>query len=255
MDSPVVRDVFTLFAVLFAVAGMLVVRRFVSPEHLRENNDFTGVTYAFLGVVYGVYLAFMIVVVWERFDQADANTTSEAAHLLAVYHDVEALPDGPVLQTAILRYTDSVIHQDWPDIAAGRGENRTTTAKYNDMWTAVSRARIDNGDARQAAFFNAAVKELNDVSHYRRLRIISGEAALPRPMWAMLIAGGIGMVIFTYLLAAKHTAVQLLATVFLTALLTYSILLVAALQHPFSGDVSVSPEAFENVMLSMHGNG
>src|ERR1041385_8260275 len=68
-------------AALIAGAGVLVARRYVPPETLRENNEFTGFTYAFVGLVYGVYLAFTVVIVWEHFSEAD-NTASREAILL-----------------------------------------------------------------------------------------------------------------------------------------------------------------------------
>ena len=250
-DTPISRNLITLAAVLLSSIGVVLVRRFVSPEKLRENNEFTGFLYAFLGVVYGVYLAFMIVIVWERFDEAESNTTSEAAHLNALWRDVAPLPDGPAAQQRVVAFAQSVVRDDWPDIAAGRPESAITTARFNEMWIAFRDLRIDSADAKQTAWYSAAVSELNDVALHRRKRIISGEARLPTPTWLLLIFGGVGMVAFTYLIAAKDRIVQILSTAFLTALVTYSILMVAALQHPFVGDVSVSPEAFENVLKAM----
>jgi hypothetical protein len=252
MDNPVVRNLVTLAAVFLSIAGVWLVRRFVPQERLRESNEFSGFTYAFLGVVYGVYLAFMIVVVWERFDQADTNTTAEAAHLLALWRDVAPLPNGAAVQAHVVRFTNSIVHDDWPEIGRGRPESAATSRAFGELWQSMKVLQTDATDARQSAWFEAAVGEMNDIALARTKRIMSGAGTLPVPMWLLLVGGGISMVAFTYLIGADNARVQMVATAILTALLCYSILMVAALEHPFAGDVSVSPEAFENVLRSMH---
>ena len=44
---------------------------------------------------------------------------------------------------------------------------------------------------------------------------------------------------------------QYLVVGVVTGLVTFSILLVAAMQYPFSGDVSIRPEPYQAVVLSM----
>jgi Ca2+/H+ antiporter len=86
------RGVIVAVCVAIAVAFALVIRRRVPYSLLEQNHPFTGVTYAIVGAVYGVYLAFTIVVVWQQFDQAEQNATAEAVHLSAVWRDLEVLP-------------------------------------------------------------------------------------------------------------------------------------------------------------------
>ena len=45
--------------------------------------------------------------------------------------------------------------------------------------------------------------------------------------------------------------VHALVTTPLTALIVFNLLLVAALQHPFSGDASVKPDAVESALKSL----
>src|SRR5436190_18905783 len=120
MDSPITRDLITIAVMLASLVAVYVVRRFVRPEDLRENNEFTGFTWAFVGLVYGVYLAFMVVVVWQNFDNADNTATSEATHLSALWRDVQPLPGGDQVQRDLMLYARSVVAEDWP--AMGRGE-------------------------------------------------------------------------------------------------------------------------------------
>jgi predicted Rdx family selenoprotein len=52
---------------LLAMAGPVVVRRYVEVDQLRTNNEVAGFKFATVGVLYAVLLAFAVVVVWEKF--------------------------------------------------------------------------------------------------------------------------------------------------------------------------------------------
>lgn len=251
VDTPLLRNTITLVACLIAAGLVFVARRLMPPERLRENNEFTGFTYAFAGLVYGVFLAFTTVIVWEHFEKADDDAAREAAHLQELWRDVASLPDGPAIRENIRRYCASVIDHEWPSMAQEHGDDPRTNAIYDELWHRVSGARIDPGSATQAAMFAEAVRQVNETGLARRQRLLAGNANVPTVMWRMLVAGAIGMILFTYLIAAKHSLVQLLTTVFLAALLTYSVLIVAALIHPYDGDVRVTPEAFRAVLHTM----
>ena len=43
--------------------------------------------YSMIGLVYGVYLAFTIIAVWEQFSAAEEVTTAEATHLSELWRD------------------------------------------------------------------------------------------------------------------------------------------------------------------------
>src|SRR4030095_5225741 len=64
---------------ILAMCGPLIVRRYVPLERLRDNNEVAGFKFATVGVIYAVLLAFAILVVWERFYQADNEAASYAA--------------------------------------------------------------------------------------------------------------------------------------------------------------------------------
>src|SRR5215475_14898879 len=58
---------------LLAMAGPLIVRRYVAVNQLRTNNEVAGFKFATVGVLYAVLLAFAVVVVWEKFNQAESE--------------------------------------------------------------------------------------------------------------------------------------------------------------------------------------
>jgi hypothetical protein len=250
MDSPVTRDVVTIAVMLASMAAVYVVRKFAPPQELRENNEFTGFTWAFVGLVYGVYLAFTVVVVWEHYAKAEDTAINEATHLSELWRDAELLPGGKEVQDELYAYAKSVVEDDWPAMARGSGGSPRTNAIYERLWRAYYNLRPAATDAAQVGFYNQSLSELNQLGIQRRQRILSGSANLPAVMWFLLITGGAAMVVFALLIGTPHAWLQYVITALLAGFLAFSIAIVGALEQPYSGDVSVRPAAFVSVMKS-----
>lgn len=249
MDSPLVRDLLVVVVAIVAALGVLVVRR-RAPRTLRENNEFTGFTFGFAGLVYGVYLAFTVVIVWEHFESAESTATSEATRLSELWRDASVLPGGNVIQNDLYDYTRSVIHDDWPSMAAQHGGSDVTARKYENLWRAYYAIRLSPSDAAQVAFLRESLVQLNELGRERRMRVHAGAADIPPMMWGLLIVGGVGMIGFTYLIGTEHAWLQMIVTAFVAGMLAWAVLIVFGLADPYSGDVSVRPDAFESVLQS-----
>src|SRR5262245_43314419 len=253
MDPTVSRFVISLACVARTLVGVFALRRLFPPEVLKQNNEFLGFIYAVVGAVYGVYLAFTIIVVWEQFEQAETTATSEAVHLSEVWRDVTVV-SPPTLRDALhdrlIAYASNVVQREWPSMAQRDGADPDTARSYEAVWQALYDARAGVSTPTDLAFFNEAVRQMNELGMQRRLRILSAESSLPPIMWFLLVGGGIITVLFTFIIGTRHAWVQALASTALTALIVLSLLLVSALQHPFAGDVRVKPEAFESVLKS-----
>jgi hypothetical protein len=249
MDSPVVRDLLVLAVAIFAALGVMAVRRW-APRTLRQNNEFTGFTYSFVGLVYGVYLAFTVVIVWEHFESAETTAASEATRLSELWRDAGGFPGGDAIRNQLYDYTKSVIDDDWPAMAAQNHGSDVTARKYESLWRSYYTVRLVPADAAQAAFFRESLVQLNELGRERRMRVHAGAADIPPMMWGLLIAGGIGMIGFTYLIGTEHAWVQMIVTVFLAGTLAWAVLIVVGLADPYSGDVSVKSDAFKAVLQS-----
>ena len=249
MDDPLVRNVMVITVALLASAGAYLAHRF-APASLRENNEFTGFTFSFVGLVYGVYLAFTVVIVWEHFEAADDLAVSEATRLSELWRDAGVLPGGGAIQQQLANYTRSVIDDDWPSLSRDHRGSERTARIYEDLWHSYYAVTLTPNDAKQTAFFQESVVQMNALGRERRMRVLSGSANIPPMMWGLLVTGGIGMIIFVYLIGTKDLWVRLLVTGFCAGVLAWSVLIVFALVDPYSGEVSVKPDAFRNVLQS-----
>jgi hypothetical protein len=252
MNPMTERLLIVAVSVLAAITLVALLRRHLPYETLMHSHPFTAATYTIVGAVYGVYLAFTIVVVWQQFNQAEENATSEAVHLSEVWRDIEVLPDQPrrAVEMRLRDYAQSVVEREWPAMAEGTGADPVTAERYENVWRELYVARATASGPGDAAFFNQAVQEMNTIGVQRRMRLLSSGSALPSIMWILLVGGGLVTIGFAYLIGAPHAWLQMSVTGALTALVVFSLLLVAGLQHPFSGDIRVQPVAYEGVLKS-----
>jgi hypothetical protein len=58
--------VVVLLSVVVALAGLVLVRRLVSLEHLESHSEATGTIHHAIAIVFGVAAAFAIFLVWEQ---------------------------------------------------------------------------------------------------------------------------------------------------------------------------------------------
>lgn len=57
-----------------------------------SSKDFVNAAYPILGLVYGTFLAFTIVITWGQFNDAQNSVTSEVTYLSDVWRDAETFP-------------------------------------------------------------------------------------------------------------------------------------------------------------------
>jgi Na+/proline symporter len=87
-------------ATLIAMAAPAFVRRHVSSDRLRINNEVAGFTFATVGVLYAVLLAFAVIIVWEKFSEAEHSVAQEAGAAATLYRLAEGIGGIPASPSA-----------------------------------------------------------------------------------------------------------------------------------------------------------
>ena len=68
-----------------AMCGPILLRHWSSYERLSSNNEIAGFKFATVGVIYSVLVAFAVIVVWEKFNDAEAAVVQEAGAADTLY--------------------------------------------------------------------------------------------------------------------------------------------------------------------------
>lgn len=246
-----VAIVFALSTVASWLAVKAVRRTWPHPA-FKENNELVGFTYAVYGLIYGVFLAFIIVVAWQRFAATEQLVMDEATILSELWRD--ALAFAPAFRDPIhqdlIDYAQSAIGDEWPAMATRGEAHPNTQAAYERLWSLTY--HIQPQTTNQAAFLAEFLARMNELSGTRRLRILHSGGGVNGVLWLVLLIGAVPTVVYPMLFASKHAWVQVAITGCIMLIVLLGLLVTLQLQHPFSGDVGIEPAALRDLLAAFH---
>jgi hypothetical protein len=235
--------------VVVSVAGLLVTRPLArrllgaSPQH----NDVVSYIFAGIGVFYGLALGLIAVATWTDFTEVDGQVSNEAAALAGLYRDLDGYPN-PLrghLESALRDYTRFVVEKDWP--AHQRGESPEEGTLLLD--------RIENelmafepAKEREKIAHAEALRSLDQVVEQRRLRLQSVGTGLPASLWSVVLIGAWLTIVPTYLFWVENLRLHAILVGLLATFIALLVFLTAAMDNPFRGEFSVSPDTFRTVL-------
>jgi hypothetical protein len=232
---------------LVAMAGPAIVRRWVRLDTLSVNNDVAGFKFAVVGVLYAVLLAFAVILVWQHFSEAEANVVREAGAAATIYRLSDGLQGEapPAVRKNLTTYLQIAIAEEWPTMEKGR-ESAAVTRALDSVYVAA--LRYEPMDQHGTAILSAILSQLDVVTEARRARLLKASGIVPPIVWVVLCLGAMITVGFTFFFGTRNLRAQSLMTGALALLVSSSLLVVVAIDHPFSGSVKVGPEALVEVL-------
>lgn len=233
--------VITLDAV--ACLGLFIFHHLLHLEVRRAHNELTGFTVAVISVTYAVLLAFIAIATWESFAQSGDIVDREADCVGSIYRDTQGLPPatGQQIRADVRQYTDTVIHQEWPVQEAAQIPNQGWEPLRRIHSAIVTMRPANSGEAVIEA---ELLKTLNMLYSARGSRLSAVQGHIPEVIWWIIFFGGALTVGFTYLFGFHNFRMHLITTAAVATSLALVVVLIIALDWPFRGEVSVTPDAF-----------
>ena len=228
--------------------GLLFVRRRWPHLIAGEHNDVAGVLLGIVGATYGIMLAFVIVAVYQDFSDAEANVRGEATSLAQVYRDTRGMPIADAMTEQIGRYVHHVVEDEWALMADG--QLSAQAGSDIDAMFAVLQG-FEPQTQSQSAFYDAAIGDINQVVAQRRSRLFDAQEELPVMLQLLVVGGALLVVAFTWLFGMRRLTAQLLMVMGVGTLIGFSVLLALMIDHPFSGDLSISSAPFREGALAV----
>jgi len=233
----------TLSVMTFSVLIMMLVRKKVHHKIMEKHNDVAGFIYAVIGVIYAVLLAFVVVAVWEIYRDAQAKVEVEVKHMADLFRDAATL--GPEMQKKvqkeIVNYAHIVTNHEWELMTDG-GHSDEALVSMHKIFNYYKEFAPQT--EYEKIWYAEQVSKLNDFSDARNLRIVSSTESVPFFMWIVLILGAVITIGFSFLFGTENSRAQALMISALSGIIMLVLLLIVAMNHPFKGSVSVSPEPF-----------
>lgn len=237
-----------LVVVLPTLISMLIpiwLRRSIGLDRLTANNEVAGFKFAVLGVIYAVLVGFAVIVVWERFHDAETAVAREAGAVAALYRLSAGLgAEGKALQDGLGTFVRTTIDEEWPALARGEVSPRETRA-LNDLYAA---ALATPPHPRELIILPQILTQLNQLTAARRECDVLAEGVVPDVVWAVLALGAISTVGFTFFFGTRNLSAQVLMTGLLAFIIFMGLLVILSINRPFTGQVAVTPEPLEVVL-------
>jgi Protein of unknown function (DUF4239) len=230
-----------------AVAGNLLVRRRFTVEVLKLNNEVAGFIYGVIGVLYAVLLGFTAIIVWERFDNAQAGVDQEANALADLYRNAQVFPEDvrSELETHLRAYATLVAEKEWAAMAEQRPSPETWEA-YNRLWRTYH--LFEPQTDRDKIWYAQSLTKLNELGDLRRLRLLSSRSVgIPDVIWVALLGAGVITIGFSFLFGTRSAKAQALMTSSLAMTIALVLFSIMALEQPFAGINRVEPDSFHQV--------
>ncbi|MEM7399431.1 MAG: DUF4239 domain-containing protein, partial [Pseudomonadota bacterium] len=198
--------------VIFSVGLQLLVRRIYGVDFITSNQEVAGFKYAVVGVAYAVLLAFVVVSVWEDFDETQQDIHAEAGRFYDVYRNSYDFPeeDGAKIRAAIQAYAKAVREYDWPAMREGRWGSPEAANAYTRLSRTVG--NIEATRPGRLASLEHAISLQQDVADYRIWRLSDVGGHMTPMVWFVLIVGGVITLAYPAFFATKKVGPQVLMT-------------------------------------------
>jgi hypothetical protein len=229
-----------------AAGALILIRGHVGLERLTTNNEVAGFKCAVVGVIYAVLLAFAVIVVWERFTEAEVAVVQEAGAAATAYRLSSGNePEALATRAALGNYLRLAIARDWPQMAVEKGSSDVTRAL--DMLYASALRLAQNG-SRQPGVVLELLNQLDTITKARRNRLHLAVGIVPGVLWTALTLGGILTVAFTFFFATENLNAQVMMTGVLTTIVFLGLFVIVTIDHPFTGPVHVGSDPLQHVL-------
>jgi hypothetical protein len=241
----------TLVVVLptvLAALGPSAVRYYVKLEKLVTNNEIAGFKFGTIGVLYAVLIAFAVIVVWQKFSDAETNVAAEAAGAATVYRLSQGLDQQPgaALREGMSNYLTVAIKRDWPAMERGAREQYPSRLALDAIYATLLSSQPSAPPG--IAVMPEILRQLDVITLARNARLIAAEGIVPSVIWPVLFGGAVVTIVFTFFFGTKNLRAQTAMTVLLSLLIFSELLIIIDVDYPFTGPIKVEPTALALVL-------
>jgi hypothetical protein len=242
---------FYLAALIFLLsigAIFLLVKRNKYLQRFTIDLDIGGIIYGGIVAVYSILLAFIVVIVWEQYQNTGDRIQEESSKVFNLYRASYAFPDsttGKKIRTTVIAYVSSVVDDEFPAM-----EHDTTSSltqqKYNKVWDMIYAIRPTTENEK--IWYTSMVTSVNQFGEARIIRISDIDPSLPSLMWRILLAGGAIIILFAILFKTNNNWAHFIKILFFSIVIVFNLMLVNLLDHPYKGLLKIEPTAFTKIL-------
>ena len=245
--TSIVGPLFVAVFIAVTLLGIFLTRATVhSWLHRSERaNEMVGVALSNFFVLYGILLGLLAVATYQNYSTVGDIVDKEASSLSALYRDLSAYPQ-PIrshLQDALREYTRYTIEEGWDLQRRG-----VVPAQGSKLITSVLQMLLtfNPSTEREKIIHAETLRQYNTKVELGRARLANVSKGLPAVLWWVVAFGALMNIILIWMHDIEID-VHLILGALLASILGAVIFLIAELDHPFRGEVSVGTDSIERV--------
>ena len=235
--------VFVVASILITCTGLFLLKRVISYETLRANHEVTGIVFGSISLIYTLVLAFVIIAVWNDYEELNNTIEKEADKLSAILVHTEELPDSLArpIQNVVHEYAQLMVQNEWQTESNKRISNVYLQRLRQTLY------KFQPSKESEQKILDVIDEELSDAADLRRELLNHDHSHVPGLVWMILIAGTMITIICSYLFFVEPKHLHYLFIALLTCMIAMSLFLVYMLDHPFEGSTHVSSIPLEQL--------
>ena len=234
---------YLLAAIVFAAVATLA-----TGERAKSFKAISPGMLPVLGIIFGLFVAFTAAQVWNDSDRASAAVSREASALRAVMLLAAGLPaeQEARLHGLARGYIEQAATMEWPMMARRTASLRAAPPGLAEALQLVV-SMAPQGPGQQAAQ-REIVTALESALDARRQRIIVSHAEVhPVKWWCLYLQAICALLVIGLVHCDNRLASGIAVGLFATGVAA-SVLLIAAYDRPFTGQISIGPQPLLQIM-------
>lgn len=235
----------TLTVIVVGIVGptllaVHLLRRRVSHDAMRRHQDVAGFIFSAVGAMYGILLAFTVVLAFEHYHETEAATWAEAGahHGMLDLLEMSSDPRAAEAKQAIDQYTQLVVSTELSPTSYS-GRSGPAEESFRDIWLVAPQVEMPSNTAT-----NQLLRELGAADAARTERLRGAQGAIQTTLWIVLALGGFATVGFGLLFSIESYTPHLIVMGGLSLVIALILFVTVELNFPFVGADAVGADAF-----------
>ena len=196
-------------------------------------------------VIFGLLLGLVAVATYQNYAKVSDIVDNEASSLAALYREISSLPQPSrgQLQQRLREYTRYTIEEGWAQQRRGivpKGETVRSGLLIRSLLD------FDPSKEREEIIYEDALRQSDHRNELSRARLSNVTIGLPTVLW-WVVAVGAAINIVLIWMQDMEVHVHMILGAALASILGLVIFLIAELDNPFRGQVSIGPDAIARV--------
>ena len=217
----------------------------------KDHNDVAASIFNKAGTVFGIILAFVVVILWQEYNKSMDLASKEGTEALELYQDLNLYPDQKQAASAthsLVRFAELVVGDEYPAMAKLK-TSPTTEQAMDQLRIAV--LHINPQNRQEQILYTKLLKDLENLAKLREERLSNLESSLPGIFWGALIVGVIIAMTFSILFGAENFCLHSLLASMLAVILATTFFLIIELDYPFTGSLSAKPTNYIKMLQTI----